>query len=74
LHLAVHFLPLRGEGAQKAAWRKLCRMIRDLGSGIIPGTVTSTRVAILQLTRVLVRFDHVARRILNANYSICEEL
>ena len=49
-------------------------MIRDLGSGIIPGTVTSTRVAILQLTRVLVRFDHVARRILNANYSICEEL
>ncbi len=31
-HLAIYFLPLRGESGQKAAWRELCRIIRHLGS------------------------------------------
>jgi len=35
LHLAVYFLPSRGEGGQKAARGELCRIIRDLGTGII---------------------------------------
>jgi hypothetical protein len=31
VHLAIYFLPFAGRSAQKAAWRKLCRIIGHLG-------------------------------------------
>jgi hypothetical protein len=37
LHLVIYFLPFRGKGAQKAAWRGLCRTNRHFGSAMITG-------------------------------------
>ena len=45
----------------------LCRIIRHLGSGI-QRNGDKRRSALIELARVLVRFDHVARRIVNANH------
>jgi hypothetical protein len=51
------------------AQRELCRIDGRLGSGIVFGTVTSA-LPLVELARVLVRFDHVASCIVNANHGI----
>jgi hypothetical protein len=53
-----------------AAWREFCRIIRHLGSGIIPGNGVASVLRFFEITRVLMRFDYVARFIVNANHSI----
>jgi hypothetical protein len=51
---------------QTRAWRGLCRIIRHLGSGISRKGSKHT-LRLFELARVLVRFDHVASVIVNAN-------
>jgi hypothetical protein len=47
-----------------AAWRGLCRIIRHLGSG------NPAWLRLFEIARVLVRLDHFASIIVNANHSI----
>jgi hypothetical protein len=46
----------------------LCRIIRHLGSGISQKRKKHA-LPVFEIARVLVRFDHIASRIVNANYS-----
>jgi hypothetical protein len=49
---------------------ELCRIIGHLGSGIIQATLGRGCSTVLELARVLVRCDHVARVIVNANHGM----
>jgi hypothetical protein len=69
LHFAIYFLRFRGRSGQKAASRGLCRIIRHLGSGIV-SEPREARYGSLEIARVLVRLDHVARLVVNANHGI----
>jgi hypothetical protein len=47
---------------------ELCRIVRHLGSGIIWGIHDKRALPLFEIARVLVRFDHVASVIVNANH------
>jgi hypothetical protein len=50
----------------KTARRELCRIIRHLGSGISRKGSKHT-LRLFEIARVFVRFDHVARVVINAS-------
>jgi hypothetical protein len=56
------------QSGKKAAWRESCRIIRHLGSEI-SGNGNKHALPLFENSGVLVRLDHVARFIVNANHS-----
>jgi hypothetical protein len=60
--------PTLEESDKSGVIGELCRIIRHLGSGILSQRTSALRL--FELARVLVRFVHVARFIVNANHSI----
>jgi hypothetical protein len=57
------------QSGKKAAWRESCRIIRHLGSEISRNG-NKHALSVFELGHLLVRFDHIASLIVNADHSI----